>query len=71
MIKLSDIRKGSIVIVRGDFGRGEPQQVTIDGIDEEGKNGYPVISYKGVNVALQEQLASWAYLDQVAQVITY
>jgi hypothetical protein len=61
MVKLDDIRKGSVVIVRGNFGSGRPQQVVVEAVEEDIKNGRPGIDYDG----------SWAYLSQVDSVVSY
>jgi hypothetical protein len=61
MVTLKDIREGSIVIVRGDFGSGRPQTVTVTEVDSDIKNGRPGICYD----------ESWAYLTQVDRVVTY
>ena len=61
MVTLKDIREGSIVIVRGDFGSGRPQQVVVEAVEEDIKNGRPGIDYAD----------SWAYLTQVDRVVTY
>lgn len=61
MVKLEDIREGSVVIVRGDFGMGKPQRVVVEAVEADIKNGRPGIDYAG----------SWAYLTQVDRVVTY
>ena len=61
MVTLKDIREGSIVIVRGDFGSGKPQRVVVEAVEADIKNGRPGIDYEG----------SWAYLTQVDRVVTY
>ena len=61
MIKLKDIREGSVVIVRGNFGNGQPQRVVVVEVHADVKNGRPGIDYAG----------SWAYLTQVDRVVTY
>ena len=61
MVKLEDIREGSVVIVRGDFGQGRPQRVVVEAVEADIKNGRPGIDYAG----------SWAYLTQVDSVVTY
>jgi hypothetical protein len=61
MVELKDIRVGSVVIVRGDFGMGKPRQVVVENVDADIKNGRPGIDYDG----------SWAYLTQVDRVVTY
>ena len=61
MIKLKDIREGSVVIVRGAFGTGPEQRVKVEEVHEDVKNGRPGIDYQD----------SWAYLTQVVRVVTY
>lgn len=60
-VKLSDIRVGSRVVVRDNFGNGSPKTVTVTGLDEDIKNGRPGIDYD----------ESWAYLTQVDRVVKY
>jgi len=60
-VMLSDIREGSIVRVRDNFGTGSPKNVTVTGVDEDIKNGLPGIDYDD----------SWAYLTQVDRVVKY
>jgi hypothetical protein len=61
MVKLKDIREGSVVIVRGAFGSGPEQRVKVEEVHEDVKNGRPGIDYAG----------SWAYLSQVQRVVSY
>jgi len=61
MIKLKDIREGSVVIVRGAFGTGPEERVKVEEVHEDVKNGRPGIDYEG----------SWAYLSQVQRVVSY
>ena len=61
MITLKEVRVGSVVVVRGDFGGGKPQQVVVEGVDEDIKNGLPGIDYAD----------HWAYLSQVDRVVKY
>ncbi len=61
MVELKDIREGSVVIVRGAFGTGQPQRVVVEAVEADIKNGRPGIDYEG----------SWAYLTQVDRVVTY
>jgi hypothetical protein len=61
MVTLKDIRKGSIVILRTNFGSGLAQTVRVTEVEEDVKNGRPGICYAG----------SWAYLTQVDCVVTY
>ena len=60
-VTLKQIRVGSIVIVRDNFGMGTPKQVTVENVEEDIKNGYPGIDYAD----------SWAYLSQVDSVVKY
>jgi len=60
-VMLSDIRVGSVVRVRDNFGMGSPKTVTVTGVDEDIKNGRPGIDYDD----------SWAYLTQVDRVVSY
>ena len=61
MVQIEDIRVGSVVIVRGNFGAGFPQQVVVEEVEDNIKNGHPGIDYNG----------SWAYLSQVDRVVKY
>ena len=61
MVKLNDIREGSVVIVRGAFGTGPEERVKVEEVHEDVKNGRPGIDYEG----------SWAYLSQVVRVVQY
>jgi hypothetical protein len=60
-VKLKDLREGSIVVVRGCFGSGPEQTVTVLAVDSDIKNGQPGIDYD----------ESWAYLSQVMRVVKY
>jgi hypothetical protein len=61
MVQPEDIREGSVVVVRGDFGQGRPREVVVEAVEEDIKNGRPGIDYAG----------SWAYLSQVDRVVSY
>ena len=61
MVKLSDIQVGSRVLVRGCFGIDLPIEARVTEVFEEIKNGRPGITYDN----------SWAYLNQVVQVVKY
>jgi hypothetical protein len=61
MIKLKDIREGSVVIVREAFGAGPERRVIVENVEDDIKNGRPGIDYAD----------SWAYLTQVVRVVTY
>lgn len=60
-IRISDIREGSRVIVRDNFGNGRPREVTVLAVEDDIKNGMPGIDYDD----------SWAYLSQVDRVVKY
>lgn len=60
-IKLNEIREGSVVIVRGNFGTGPEERVLVEEVHSDVKNGRPGIDYEG----------SWAYLTQVQRVVKY
>ena len=61
MVKLKDIREGSVVIVRGSFGTGPEERVKVEEVHEDIKNGRPGIDYD----------ESWAYLTQVDRVVKF
>jgi len=67
MVKLTDMRVGSVVIVRGDFGNGKPVRAVVDSVEEDVKNGRPGIDY----FAVGSKEGNWAYLHQVDRIITY
>lgn len=67
MIKLTDIREGSIVQVRGDFGRSWPVLARVDNVEANVKNGCPGIDYTMTTTGNTH----WAYLHQIDRVITY
>jgi hypothetical protein len=60
-VKFEDLREGSVVIVRGNFGNGPEERVKVEGLDRDIKNGLPGIDYNG----------HWAYLSQVQRVVSY
>jgi hypothetical protein len=65
MITINQIRIGSVVRVRPDFGMSEPVEVTVMEAEEDIKNGRPGIVYK------TPHYDRWAYLSQVDAVVTY
>jgi hypothetical protein len=67
MIRLQDIREGSVVYVRTNFGTGPAVKARVVEVCEDVKNGRPGIDYE---IAGQDH-GSWAYLTQVDGVITY
>ena len=60
-VQLEDIREGSVVIVRGNFGSGPEERVKVEDVHRDVKNGMPGIDYEG----------HWAYLSQVVRVVKY
>jgi len=66
-ISLSDLREGSVVLVRGGFGSEAAVEATITCVCDDVKNGHPGVDY----VVNKTQEMHWAYLDQVKRVITY
>jgi len=60
-VKFEDLREGSVVIVRGAFGKDPEERVKVEGLEKDIKDGYPGIYYN----------RSWAYLDQVVRVVQY
>lgn len=69
MVKLSEMRKGSVVMVRGSFGREEPREAVVDEVFEDIKNGEPGISYNSTKKGAP--FWGWAYLEQVDSVVKY
>ena len=67
MIQLNQIREGSKVLVRGNFGRGVAQIGVVTEVAEDIKNGAPGISYDVPGTPN----SSWAYLSQIDRVETY
>ena len=66
MISLKQVREGSRVVVRGDFGTGRPVQATVVMADSDIKNGRP-----GIDYTTDDGDERWAYLTQVDRVIKY
>jgi hypothetical protein len=65
-MSIKDLRAGSIVILRPDFGSGNPVQVMITGVEEQGKNGKDVVDY-----VYPDGARRWAYTHQIDKVIEY
>jgi hypothetical protein len=63
-VTLSQVREGSIVKVRGDFGQGPAKRARVDSVDDNIKNGRPGIDY----TVLSDGDSRWAYLEQVLEV---
>lgn len=61
MVKIEDIREGSVVMVRPNFGTGFAQRVVVEEVEDDIKNGIPGICYGD----------HWAYLHQVVEVVKY
>lgn len=64
-IKLSDLKEGMKIMVRGGFGSEAPREAVIDCLEPGGKNGMDIVNY--VEVKSGEE--RWAYLDQVVRII--
>ena len=65
MVKFNDIRRGSVVIVRSNFGTGNAIQVTVSEVEQAAKNGKDVFDYAyGGNM-------HWAYFSQIDSVLSY
>ena len=67
MVKLKDIREGSIVMVRGDFGNGVAVRAIVEAVERDIKHSLPGIDYTAVNA----KSGNWAYLSQVDKVVKY
>jgi hypothetical protein len=67
MIKLKDVREGSVVIVRGGFGNGPAVKARVEAVERDIKNGMPGIDY----TVMSNGDEHWAYIDQVDRVVTY
>lgn len=67
MIKITDIRQGSMVVMRGAFGNGVPTLVVVDEVLDDVKNGRPGIDYTIADGGTD----GWAYLTQVDKVVKY
>ena len=67
MVKLTDIREGSIVMVRGNFGQGFAVKAVVEAVDSNIKNSRPGIDYTAVGATS----GNWAYLSQVDSVVKY
>jgi hypothetical protein len=66
MIKLKELREGSVVYVRGAFGTGPSQKATVTAVEEDIKNGRP-----GIDYTTEDGDDHWAYLDQVQAVYKF
>jgi len=63
MINITDIEEGSIVQVRGNFGNGPVETVTVNEVCDDIKNGRP-----GIDYTTENGQSKWAYLTQVVSV---
>ena len=70
-ITLKDVRKGSIVMVAGRYGKDPAVRArvvgTYEGVALGEVLGQPIIDY----VTLSDNEGYWAYLNQIEKVITY
>lgn len=69
MITIKDVKEGSIVWVRTNFGTGKAVQAIVDEVDSDIKNGQPGIGYTLKDGG--DKHGSWAYLTQVDRVVKY
>lgn len=67
MIRLEQIREGSIVFVRGGFGAEPATKALVEEVEEDIKNGRPGITYREIATGNPR----WAYLNQVQTVVSY
>lgn len=68
MITLKQVREGSIVYLRGDFGTGPLIRAIVTNVEQDIKNGLPGIDYYPATDAGDDR---WAYLDQIQSVYKY
>ena len=66
MVTIKQIRKGSIVMVRGGFGSDPAVRARVVNVEKDIKNGFPGIDYETMDGE-----SYWAYIDQVERVVTY
>lgn len=66
-VKLTEMRLGSKVMVRGGFGSEPAKEAIVNELDSDIKNGRPGIGYEEVSTGD----GRWAYLDQVVKVLKY
>ena len=67
MITPKDLRKGSIIEVRGDFGQGPQVLAQVDFVDRDVRTGAPVVDYTNVN----NRETHWAFFDQIDSVLRF
>ena len=65
-IKITQVRVGSKVIIRGAFGTGESIAGTVQAVESAIKNGHPGVSY-----VTDKGDSHWAYLDQIVRVVNF
>jgi hypothetical protein len=70
MVTLKDVRVGSIVMLRGNFGTAPAIRAVIDNVEDNIKNGVPGVDYHPASQPASGS-CSWAYLDQVDSVVQY
>ena len=64
-IKITQVRPGSKVIVRAEFGLSGSVEATVISVEANIKNGRPGIDYNTKNGQF------WAYLDQISRVVKF
>lgn len=65
-VRLDEVRAGSVVKVRGNFGNGLLEKATVDNVEADIKNGRA-----GIDYTAESGGKYWAYLEQVKEVIKY
>jgi hypothetical protein len=63
-ISIKDLKIGSTIMVRPDFGMSNSVKATVTDIEKNGKNGRDTIGYE-----TSPGNDRWAYMDQVVRVV--
>jgi hypothetical protein len=66
MLTVNDIQVGSVIIVRGDFGKGAAVRATVTELDVDVDTN--VVSFSYISLGEPEK---WAYLHQIDSVEKY
>ena len=66
MVNIEDIKEGSIVLVRGNFGSGPKVRAVVTGVEPNIKNGEAGIDYYPVS---NPEDGHWAYINQIDAII--
>lgn len=65
-ISLDDVRTGSVVVINSGFGNEPAETVTLTGVEDDVKNGFPGCVYTD-----SAGEGRWAYLSQIVRVVKY